>query len=231
MQTQGVLQAGMLRLLSASGSGFPAALLTPGRVLEAVVLTASADRAVLLLSQGLELEVSLRTRLTPGERIRMQVARGADQALAEGGSIFLKLLGTAEPGEAEGAASQAHVVWLSIPLRDQRQGWAQVSLRTEPDGGGPAEGAEPAQTLRLWWETPALGEVVATLRRVGESLSVGFQVRRPHSLERVAAALPSLEAGLKAAGFPSPTVACRPLREGEAAGPVKARGLSLDRRL
>jgi len=228
---QGVLQAGTLRLLPASGPGFPAALLAPGRILEAVVLTASADRALLLLPQGLKLEVSLRTRLHQGERIRLQVAPGADQALAEGGSIVLKLLGAAEPAEPEPGAVQPAVVWLTIPLRDGRQGWAQLSMRTEPDGGRPAEEVEPAQTLYLWWETPNLGEVGVALRRAGQSLSVGFQVRQPHTLERLAAALPLLEEGLKAAGFSEPTLACRPLREGEAAGPVQARGLSLDRRL
>lgn len=231
MQVQGALQVGMLKLLTTSEPGFPTALLTPGRILEAVVQEATADRAVLLLPQGLKLEVSLRTRLQAGERIRLQVAPEADKALAEGGSIILKLLDASEPAEAGRGAPQPSVVWLSIPLRDHQQGWAQLALRTEPESGHPSEGAEPVQTIHLWWETPSLGEVGVTLRRTGPALSVGFQVRMPHSMERLAAALPQLEAGLKAAGFPNPTLSCRPLREGEAAGPVQARGLALDRRL
>lgn len=241
LHTEGIVQTSMQGLQRTSAAGATADLLVTGRVLQARVLAASADRAVLLLSQGMKLEVLLQTRLEPGQRVRLQVVNGAEQAAQDGGRITLKFLGETAPLEQQPAAVEQHsseaqpqlVAWLRIPLQGNRQGWAQLSLRTERDGGGQLAGAESSRLreVHLWWETPELGEVGVTLTGAGKALTVGFQVRRPESLQRVAASLSSLEADLKAAGFPNPTLACRPLREGEKSGPVPAGGLALDRRL
>ncbi|HEY8347467.1 MAG TPA: flagellar hook-length control protein FliK [Symbiobacteriaceae bacterium] len=215
-----------LTLLRALGPAAAEELLLPGRVLQATVLTASADRAVLLLARGLKLEVALRTPLRPGDRIRVKV----DPEAKPGRVIFLKLLDV-EPAEpaAEGPALIPEVTWVPLDLPGGRQGWVQLAVQRD----GPDREAETGEgrdlQVRLWWETPALGPVGVTLTGTGNRLTVRFLVRNPDSLRRVTEALPELEAALREDGFQRLRLACHPLPEGE--GPVGGRGWTLDRRL
>lgn len=223
-----------LRLLRAFGPSGAENLLTPGRVLQATVLTAGPDRAVLLLAQGMRLEVALRTPLRQGARIRVQVEPEVEQVRESGRVILLKLLEVEEPAKpeepvSENPAAAPWVTWIPVGEPEGRQGWVQLAVPREPPEHRSVAAAVRETEIRLWWETPALGPVAVTLAGTGSSLAVQFHVGNPDSLQRLAAGLPDLEAALREKGFVHPRLACHPLKDGE--GPVGDPGRALDRRL
>jgi hypothetical protein len=212
-------------------------LLTPGRLLAADVVSVFQDRAVLAFGRGVRLEVSLQAELKVGQQVRLQVQPGAPEA------VILKLLAAADgqnpqvQGQTTPVTAQPHAespaaVWLPIPLPDGRQGWAQVQLREESKGSArPGTVRAPAQ-VRIWWDTPELGQLEVALHAGGGALAAIFTVSGAASRSQLEQALPALQQSLASAGFPAARVGCRPPRPGEPVGPSPAGGASLlDQRL
>ncbi|MDB4895807.1 MAG: hypothetical protein JWN15_2069, partial [Firmicutes bacterium] len=72
VQTGGIGPS-LVRVLQTAQPDLMTELLTPGRLLEADVVSVFQDRAVLSFGRGMRLEVSLQAELTEGQRVRVQV--------------------------------------------------------------------------------------------------------------------------------------------------------------
>lgn len=236
MQAGGI-GPGLVRLLQTAPPDLMVDLLTPGRLLEADVVSVFQDRAVLSFGRGVRLEVSLQAELKEGQRVRVQVQPGAPEA------VVLKLLAAADgqnpqvegqtiPVKAQLHAEPPAAVWLPIPLPDGRQGWAQIQLREESEGPARAGTVRAPAQVRIWWDTPELGELEVALHAGGGALAAIFTVPGAASRSQLEQALPALQQSLAGVGFPAARVGCRPPRPGETVGPSPADGASrLDQRL
>jgi hypothetical protein len=236
VQTGGIGPS-LVRVLQTAQPDLMMELLTPGRLLEADVVSVFQDRAVLSFGRGMRLEVSLQAELTEGQRVRVQVQPGAPDV------VILKLLAIADgqnpqvqgqttPMVAHPHAETPGAVWLPIPLPDGRQGWAQVQVREDLEGATRARTAGAPAHVRIWWETPELGQLQVALDTGGGALAAIFTVPGAESRSQLEQALPGLQQRLTAAGFPEVRVGCRPPRPGETVGPTPAAGASrIDQRL
>ena len=72
MQPTGI-SSGLVRFLAANAPDLLTELFTPGKVLEAEVVSVFQERAVLSFGRGVRLEVALQTPLQEGQRVRVQV--------------------------------------------------------------------------------------------------------------------------------------------------------------
>lgn len=133
--------------------------------------------------------------------------------------------------QARSEAGQPPLMWIPIPLENGKQGWAQLQVQE----GDPRAVRDPKAThqIRLWWETPALGQVQVTLDAAGQSLTALFTVLLAQIRQGLEKGLPDLQSRLAAAGFDEVRVGCRQALPGENIGPaVPAEPTArLDRRL
>jgi len=120
------INPGLIRALTAGMPDVVTQLLTPGKVLQADVVSVFQDRAVLAFGKGVRLEVALQTPLQEGQKVRVQVQPratselpqptqpqpGQPQLLAvktapDQPPIVLKVLEQTQPGQPQAAAGQA----------------------------------------------------------------------------------------------------------------------------
>ncbi|HYG58823.1 MAG TPA: hypothetical protein VD902_12265, partial [Symbiobacteriaceae bacterium] len=165
MQPTGI-SPNLVRLLTATAPDLMTELLTPGKVLDADVVSVYQDKAVLAFGRGVRLEVTLQTPLQEGQRVRVQVqpqpqgpqqtgqgqtqgqspARASRQAAATGAQpapVILKVIGSVPP-EASGRA-QAPVQAGQAPAQ-AGQAPAQAGQAPAQAGQAPAQaGQAPAQ--------------------------------------------------------------------------------------
>lgn len=130
-----------------------------------------------------------------------------------------------------GEAGQPPLMWIPIPLENGKQGWAQLQIQ-EGDARGQREGG-PQHQVRLWWETPTLGQVQVTMDASGSSLTTLFTILLASVRAGVERGLTDLQTRLSAAGFEDVQVGCRQALPGENVGPVVPDGDAprLDRRM
>jgi hypothetical protein len=172
----------LVRLLTTAAPDLAAELFTPGRVLEADVVSVFKDRAVLAFGRGVRLEVALQTPLQEGQRVRVQVqpqpapaqaqgqaaapgqaqgqaqpAPGQAQGQAQPAPIVLKVVGSAPPPDAQGAPAAAQ---RPGALRDI----AATALPGQPapvagpaGTQAPAQAQQPAVPQVLWLPIPLPG--------------------------------------------------------------------------
>lgn len=260
MQPTGI-NPSLLRALTAAMPDVVAELLTPGRTLQADVVSVFQDRAVLAFGRGFRLEVNLQAPLQEGQRVKVQVQpKGTELPQAQPGTspmltarpapdqppIVLRLL-SAERPQAASQTSQAapqtnqaakaqpaapQVTWLPIPLPDGTRGWAQLHVQEEDSPRTRAAKGGPARQVRIWWETPALGAVQVSMEAASGRLSAIFTTASPDSRVQVEGSMPELRRRLAEVGFPEAAVGCRTAPPGESVAPVRVEGSSrLDRRL
>lgn len=165
--------------------------LLPGRALTAKVLSVFGDRAILVLSKGLRLEVRLETALVEGEQVRLRVVEAGSE------QILLRLEPAPQPESRSDSAPQ--IVWLPVPLPGGGSGWAQ--LRIDSESQSEQGDAKPSSKVSLWWETPGLGPLKAELEATGDSLLARFGSAKPEALARLQEGAPDLTERLTAAGF------------------------------
>jgi hypothetical protein len=234
----------LARLLQATAPDLLTELFTPGRVLTAEVVSVFQDRAMLSFGRGIRLEVALQAPLQEGQRVQVQVQPAPAQPESH---MVLKVIGpapdagttvptgqtTAVQGQAPAQPGAPQVMWLPIPLPDGTRGWAQLQIQEDdPPRKAARQGGGPAHKVRIWWETPALGPVQATLEATGSSLSTIFTAAVGDSRESLQAQLPDLQHHLAQAGFPEARLGCRQAARGEAVEPAKGDGSSrLDQRM
>ncbi len=133
--------------------------------------------------------------------------------------------------QARAEAGQPPLMWIPVPLENGKQGWAQLQIQEGDATVGKAGKAQ--HQVRLWWETPNVGQVQVTLDASGESLTALFTVLMASIRQGVEKELPDLQTRLAAAGFGEVKVGCRQALPGEAIGPAVAADSNprLDRRL
>ncbi|MFZ5818136.1 MAG: flagellar hook-length control protein FliK, partial [Bacillota bacterium] len=133
--------------------------------------------------------------------------------------------------QARTEAGQPPLIWIPIPLENGKQGWAQLQIQ-EGESGQRRDGRASHQ-VRLWWETPALGQIQVTLDASGPSLTALFTVLLASIRQGVERGLTELQQRLAEAGFDEVQVGCRQVRPGESIGPALPAGSGprLDRRL
>lgn len=260
MQPTGI-NPGLVRALTAAMPDVVTELLTPGRTLQADVDSVYQDRAILAFGRGFRLEVNLQAPLQEGQRVKVQVQpraateQTALQAQPDAGQlltarqapnqppILLRLLSAEQPQAAsqatqtQPASAQAQpaspqVMWLPIPLPDGSQGWAQLHVQEDASPRTRAAKGGPAQQVRIWWETPALGAVQVSMEAATGRLSAIFTTASSESRMQVEESVPDLRQRLAEAGFPEASVGCRTAPPGEPVAPMRVEGASrLDRRL
>ncbi|MFZ5825170.1 MAG: hypothetical protein ACOY94_12655 [Bacillota bacterium] len=123
------------------------------------------------------------------------------------------------------------LIWLPIPLENGKQGWAQLQIQERDPSGGQEHGAQ--HQIRLWWETPALGQIQVTMDASRGSLTTLFTVLLGAIRAGVERGLSDLQTRLTAAGFDDVKIGCRQALPGENIGPAVPveGGPRLDRRL
>lgn len=129
-------------------------------------------------------------------------------------------------------AGQPPLMWIPIPLDGGKQGWAQLQI--QEGESRTAKAGRASHQIRLWWDTPALGQVQVTLDASGEqSLTALFTVLTAAVNARVKQELPKLQDRLATTGFDSIQVSSRQALPGESISPVVPRESTsrLDRRM
>jgi hypothetical protein len=91
----------LVRLLTATAPDLMTELLTPGKVLDADVVSVYQDKAVLAFGRGVRLEVTLQTPLHEGQRVRVQVQPQPQ--------------GQQQPGQAQGQAPAGASRQAAVP--------------------------------------------------------------------------------------------------------------------
>lgn len=128
-------------------------------------------------------------------------------------------------------AGQPPLMWIPIPLENGKQGWAQLQIQERDARSAREHGAQ--HQIRLWWETPALGQIQVTMDASDQSLTTLFTVLLTAIRAGVERGLTDLQTRLAATGFDEVKIGCRQALPGESIGPaVPAEGGSrLDRRM
>lgn len=90
----------LLRVLAQHAPDLLSEMLTPGKVLDAEVISRYGDKAMLSLGRNLRIEVTVQAPLTEGQRVRVQVQprEQGGQAGESRAPIILKVMGELEPG-------------------------------------------------------------------------------------------------------------------------------------